>query len=79
MSADNWEAYLCDHPEVALIAKDSEGTHEFSYDEQESRVTFWAYGSQGYDRRGTRAALEAVAGQSQGVALVVLNGDGHRE
>ena len=70
MSADDWEEYLESHQDQALIAMDGEGTHEFAWDEEEERVTFWAYGSQGYDEDGTRAALETVAGQSDGIALV---------
>jgi len=70
MSADDWEEHLREHPDRALQATDPKGTHEFSYDPDAGYVTFWAFGSQGYDRDASRSALEAVAGESAGLVLV---------
>jgi len=70
MSADDWEAYLKEHPDRALQATGPKGTHEFSYEPDVGYVTFWAHGSQGYDADGSRVALEAVAGSSDGLVLV---------
>jgi hypothetical protein len=70
MSADDWETHLEEHPDRALQAADPKGTHEFSYEPDVGYVTFWAHGSQGYDADGSRAALEAVAGSSDGLVLV---------
>lgn len=70
MSADDWEEYLEENPECALQATDPKGTHEFRYDPNQDYVTFWAFGTQGYDEGGSRSALEAVAGESKGLVLV---------
>jgi hypothetical protein len=75
MSADDWTDHLESHPDQALVVKDAEGTHEFAYDADAGYVVFWAFGSQGYDRDGSRAALEAAAGDSDGLALAGYGGD----
>jgi hypothetical protein len=74
MSADDWEEYLESHPSRSLLVTDPDGTHEFSYDGETGAVVFWAHGTRGYDRDGTRAALEAAAGGSDGLALAGSSG-----
>ena len=74
MSADDWERYLETHPDRALLVRDAEGTHEFSYEAETDAVVFWAFGCQGYDRDGSRAALEAAAG-SEALALAGYGGE----
>lgn len=68
LSAEDWEEILREHP-VRLTVRDPKGTHAFEYDHDEEYVTFYAFGSAGYDEAGSRNALEEVANQSDGIAL----------
>jgi Arc/MetJ-type ribon-helix-helix transcriptional regulator len=69
MTTDDWEEYLQDHPH-RLVVNAKDGTHSIEWDDLDDQLTFYAYGSAGYDYDGSRAALEEVAEQSNGLSLV---------
>jgi len=68
MSADDWENVL-EEEDVRLHVRDPRGEHVLEWDDHEDRVTFRAFGNAGYDEDGTRAALEEVAFESDGLWL----------
>ena len=69
MTADDWEAYLKSN-DVRLVVRDQEGTHYFVHDQVDGELTLFAYGSLGYSYKGSRAALEAVSEQADGLEVV---------
>ena len=68
-TADAWEEILENH-DVELIIHATDGSHYFEWDDYTDDLSFMAYGSQGYDYDGSRAALEEISEQSDGLRLV---------
>ncbi|ADB63965.1 hypothetical protein Htur_5078 (plasmid) [Haloterrigena turkmenica DSM 5511] len=72
MSPSDWKEYLTRHQDRCLVVNAEDGVHAFQYEDIEGRVTFFAQGSLGYDEDGTQAALDQIAGTSDGLRVQTI-------
>lgn len=69
MTADDLAELVTDYP-VRLVISDADGIHTVEYDTHDDQLTFYAYGSSGYDAEETEAVLNLIAENSDvGLAL----------
>lgn len=68
MTADDWEAILEAH-DIRLVFRTTDGTHTIEWDETKDELTFFVNGSIGYNYEGSRAGLESVAEQKEGLSI----------
>lgn len=72
MTPGDWRTYLKENPNKCLVINDPDGVHAVLYDDIDESVTFYAYGSMGYDFDGTQAVLEKIAGESAGMKVQTI-------